>query len=304
MRYLLIAISSFFVASAFGQYTSLQSQYMFNSIALNPAATGSEDAMSIVGTFRAQWIGFPGAPTTQALTMHAPLKKLNSSIGAQLYADQIGVDNRTTVNGLYSYRFKLKKANLRLGLSGGVSFVQSNYAELQVFTPDDEEISTNTPVGVLPNVGVGAYYTAEKYFLSFSIPMLLGHRFEGARFRSFSDVNNYNILMGGGYNFDLKNEMVLKPSVLLKMRVNNRPQLDINTKLQLNQRFDIGVSYRTEEALIGMFVVKMTNQFHAMYSFGMPLSAIVQNTFGSHELSIKYNFVYKSNSQGPRFAGW
>ena len=301
---ILIAISFFVSFSAFGQYSSLQSQYMFNPIALNPAATGSEDVMSIVGTFRAQWIGFPGAPTTEALTLHAPLKNVNSSVGLQLFADQIGIDLRTSINGLYSYRFKLKNANLRLGVSGGVSFVQSNYSELQVYTPDDDEISSNSPLGVLPNAGFGMYYTAEKYFLSFSIPTLFSHRFENNKFRSISSVANYNFLIGGGYEFNLKNDMGLKPSVLLKFRANNRPQFDFNTKLKLNPMFEVGLSYRTEEAIIGMFEANVTNQFSVMYSFGMPITAIAKNSFGSHELSVKYNFVYKSNSQGPRFSGW
>lgn len=300
----LTAIAFLFSFSVLGQYSPLQSQYMFNSVAMNPAATGSEGVMSVVGTFRAQWIGFPGAPTTEALTAHAPLKRLNSSVGIQLFADQIGVDNRTTVNGLYSYRFKVKNANFRLGLSGGMSFVQSKYSELSVFTPGDEQISSNTPLGVLPNFGIGMYYTAEKYFLSFSIPTLLGHRYENNGFRSFSDVSNYNILFGGGYEFDFKNEMGLKPSVLLKFRANNRLQIDFNAKLKLNPIFDVGLSYRTEEALIGMFEAKVTNQFSLMYSFGMPLSTIAKTSFGSHELSVKYNFVYKSNSEGPRFSGW
>jgi type IX secretion system PorP/SprF family membrane protein len=298
------AIAFLLSFSAFGQYNSLQSQYMFNPIALNPGATGSEEVMSAIGSFRAQWVGFDGAPTTQSIAVHAPLKDMNSSVGVQLYADQIGVDNRTTINALYSYRINMDNASLRLGVSGGASFIQSNYSELQVFATDDSELAGNTPVGVQPNFGIGAYYTAEKYFASFSIPTLLGHRFEDNQFRSFADFENYNFLLGGGYEFDFKNEMGLKPSILMKFRANNRVQFDFNAKLKLNERFDIGLSYRTEEAIIGMFEAKISNQFYAMYSFGMPISNIAKYTFGSHEIGLKYNFVYKSNTQGPRFAGW
>lgn len=299
-----LVIASFLSFSAFGQYSSLQSQYMFNPIAMNPGATGSDGSMSLIGSFRAQWIGFPGAPTTQALTLHTPLKDMNSSVGVQIFADQIGVDNITTFNGLYSYRFKLKTANLRLGIAGGVSLAQSNYAELQVATSGDDQVSANTRVGALPNVGFGAYYTAKSYFLSFSVPTLLAHRFENNRFRSFSDFMNYNLLIGGGYEFDLKNDMAIKPSVLMKLRANNRPQFDLNAKLKLNPLFHLGLSYRTEEALIGLFEAKVNTQFSAMYSFGMPLNSIAKASYGSHELSVKYNFTYKSNSQGPRFSGW
>ena len=300
----LIIISFLVSFSAYGQYTSLQSQYMFNLIALNPAATGSEEVMSVIGSFRAQWVGFEGAPTTESITVHAPLKDMNSSVGVQLYADQIGVDNRTTINALYSYRINMDNASLRLGVSGGASFIQSKYSELNVFSPDDAELGSNTPVGVQPNVGFGAYYTADRCFASFSIPALLGHRFDDNQFKSFADFQNYNFLLGGGYEFDLKNEMGMKPSVLIKFRPNNRVQIDFNATLKLNGRFDVGLSYRTEEAMIGMFEAMITNQFYAMYSFGMPISSIAKFTFGSHEIGLKYNFVYQSNTQGPRFAGW
>lgn len=301
----LVFVIAFLVSfHLFGQYAPLQSQYLFNSIAMNPAATGSEEVMSIVGTYRAQWVGFPGAPTTQALTAHAPLKSMNSAVGVQLVADQIGVDKRTTINGLYSYKFRFTNANLRLGISGGVNLVQTNYADLQVFTQGDEQVSSNTPIGVLPNFGLGAYYRSENHFLSFSIPTLLGHRFENNRFRSYNDLRNYNFLVGGGYEFNLKNEMVLKPSTLLKLRMDNRPQFDINAKLKLNALFEVGVSYRTQEAIIGLFEMSVSDQFAFMYSFGMPISELAKNTFGSHELSLKYNFLYKSNTQNPRFSGW
>lgn len=303
MRWIVV-IACIISFQSLGQYSPLQSQYLFNSIALNPASTGSEDAMSIVGTYRAQWVGFPGAPTTQALTVHAPLKGMNSAVGMQVVADQVGVDKRTSINGLYSYRFRFTNSNLRLGISGGVNLVQSNYADLEVFTQGDEQLSSNSPIGVLPNFGVGAYYRAQKHFLSFSIPALLGHRFENNRFRSYNDLKNYNFLLGGGYEFSLKNDMVFKPSTLLKYRINNRPQLDINAQLQLNPIFEIGLSYRTEEAIIGLFEAKINQQFYVMYSFGMPTSKLAKYTFGSHELSLKYNFLYKSNTQSPRFSGW
>lgn len=300
----LIAISIFFSFAASAQYSTLQSQYMFNAIALNPAAAGTENAMSVVGTFRAQWIGFPGAPTTEALAIHAPLKTMNSSVGVQLFADQIGVDKTTNLTGLYSYRFKFAQANLRVGISGGVSFIQSNYADLQVVSPDDDQISTNTQLGMRPDFGLGLYYTAKKYFVSLSLPALLGQRYEMSQFRVYSNVNNYNLLVGGGYEFELPNEMALKPSILMKFRRNNRPQVDFNAKLKLNPVFQVGLSYRTEEAIIGMFEARATNQLSVMYSFGMPISSIAKSTYGSHELSIKYNFLYKSTTQSPRFLGW
>lgn len=83
---------------------------MFNSVALNPAFTGNEGVFSIIGSFRSQWVGFPGAPQTEFLTAHAPLKDLKSAFGLQLYADKIGVEKNNGVFGSYSYKLKLNSS--------------------------------------------------------------------------------------------------------------------------------------------------------------------------------------------------
>ena len=52
-------------------------QYMYNTIAINPAYAGSRETLTIVGLHRNQWAGFPGAPTTQTLSIihHYEMKK-------------------------------------------------------------------------------------------------------------------------------------------------------------------------------------------------------------------------------------
>lgn len=288
----------------FGQYVSLQSQYMFNNVALNPAATGSEDALSIIGSFRAQWVGFPGAPRTQTLTVHAPLKKRNSALGIQLYADQIGVDNATGFYGLYSYRLKFKKSALRFGVAGGVTIFQANYSSLDVADAQDQLIASDAPIGVLPNCNVGIHWSSKDYFVSISIPQLLSHVYDGGKFRLRHDFKRYNYLIGGGYNFTLNNAMQLKPSVLFKYYAATRPQVDFNVRMQLNPLIDVGVSYRTKEAIIALTELRINKQFSFMYSFGIPLNPIAKYSFGSHELSVKYNFRYTPNSANPRYLGW
>lgn len=300
----LFAIFFLFPVSLLSQYAPLQSHYMFNNVALNPAATGNQDALSIVSSFRAQWLGFPGAPRTQTLSIHAPLKKNNSSLGIQLYADQIGVDNNTGFFGLYSYRLKFRQSSLRFGASAGANIIQANYSSLDVADGQDQLLSSDNPVGVLPNFSVGIHWTSQNYFASLSIPQLLSHTYESGRFRFQNDIHNYNLLLGGGYNFELNNTLKLKPSILLKYRSAAAPQFDLNARLQLNSQFDIGLSYRTKEALIVLTELRVTKQFSCMYSFGMPLNDIAKYSFGSHELSVKYNFRYTPNTANPRYLGW
>jgi type IX secretion system PorP/SprF family membrane protein len=288
-----------------GQYSPIQSQYMFNPVALNPAFTGAENALSVVGSFRAQWIGFPGAPKTEAFTIHTPIKDKHSSVGIQIFGDQIGVNRNLGIFGLYAYRLKLtEKSTLSLGVSGGVNLVRANYSQLNVATANDELIASDSPLGVLPEFSVGAHYYTDKYFVSLSAPMFLSHEYDGTKYRISNDFNNYNIILGGGFEANLYNKMVLKPSVLFKFRANNRIQADFNAILGLNEHFDIGLSYRTEEAILVLFQARINKQFSVMYSFGFPISQLRRYSSGSHELSVKYNFLYKTKSTSPRYVGW
>jgi len=53
------------------QYT----QYMYNTLVVNPAYAGSRGLLSLNGLHRSQWIGVDGAPTTQTLSLHSPVGK-------------------------------------------------------------------------------------------------------------------------------------------------------------------------------------------------------------------------------------
>ena len=304
LRILVIIFISFFFKEGRAQYSPLLSQYMFNPVALNPSFTGSENAMSIIGSFRAQWLGVPGAPTTESLTFHAPLKKYNSSIGFNLYGDQIGVDKNTGFFGNYAYKLKLKRSFISFGVSAGVNMIQGAYSKLDVASKEDIVIANDSRLNVLPNISLGANLSTDKYFISFSIPMMLTHRYNGDKFKLRNDFSNYNYLLGGGYDFIFENKISFMPSILLKYRVNNRLQADFNIRTRLNEYFDLGLSYRTEEAIVIMTEIKPNKQFSFMYSFGLPINSLIRYTFGSHEISLKYNLLFKSQAASPRYLSW
>jgi type IX secretion system PorP/SprF family membrane protein len=64
---------------------------MFNGLLINPAYAGSRDALAINLTYRKQWVGFDGAPTTSLMSVHSPIKKRRIGMGLQLWSDRIGV---------------------------------------------------------------------------------------------------------------------------------------------------------------------------------------------------------------------
>lgn len=300
---LIIVISLLFATVAHGQYVPIISQYMFNDIALNPANTGNQEALSLFGNFRAQWVGIPGAPMTQTFSAHSPLKNKSSAIGIQFFADQIGVDKTTGIFGSYSYGIDMKKSRLSFGLSAGVSLVRSSNSQLNVNDGNDN-LLTDSPLGIVPDASFGISFNSEKYFVSFSVPMFLSHTYDGNKIRVKHDFLDYNFMLGGGVALDVGRQQRLKPSLLLKYKPNSRPQADINLMAELHPIFEAGISYRTEESIIALFKFMPTQQFTVMYSFGMPLTPISYRQFGSHEIGLRFNFLYKTKMSNARYLGW
>jgi len=295
------------VRFSFSQKAPLQSQYMFNSVALNPAFTGNEGVFSIVGSYRSQWVGFPGAPQTEFLTAHAPLKDLKSAFGLQLYADKIGAEKNNGVFGSYSYNLKLNNSShLVFGVAGGVNFYTSYENTLISTNNNDDLINKNVINYVSPDFSFGMHYYTKKLFLNISLPNFLSQNYQNNNVRVVNDFKRYNLLFGGGYLINFKNSKIeLKPSFLLRYHYQNPLQFDINLMAKVHDRFSFGFSYRYIESIIVLFKVGITEQLSLMYSFGTPLTSLNKATYGSHEISLKYNFLFKkSNVRNPRFLGW
>ena len=68
------------------QYT----QYMYNTVSVNPAYAGSRGHMSIAALHRSQWIGLDGAPQTQTLNLHSPIGYRGVGMGFSIVNDKIG----------------------------------------------------------------------------------------------------------------------------------------------------------------------------------------------------------------------
>ena len=68
------------------QYT----QYMYNTMSVNPAYAGSRGQLSIAALYRSQWVGLDGAPKTQTLNLHSPIRNSKLGYGISIVNDNIG----------------------------------------------------------------------------------------------------------------------------------------------------------------------------------------------------------------------
>ena len=74
----------------FAQQDSQFTQYMYNTININPAYAGSRETLSIFALHRTQWVGLEGAPVTNTASIHTPINGSNLGLGVSIVSDRIG----------------------------------------------------------------------------------------------------------------------------------------------------------------------------------------------------------------------
>jgi type IX secretion system PorP/SprF family membrane protein len=285
-----------------GQLFNLSDQYLNNTLAINPAFAGCNDALSVSFLYRNQWTGFGDAPKNSTVSLHAPLNKDRVGLGFMVSDGSYGINNETVISGSYAFRMEMQKGILALGLGFGATVTNVAWNELQATDPDDMLLMNSPVTAVLPDISVGIYYYTKKLFFGFSLPMMLTHNFNHntGQYSISNDFSEYGYFIEGGYYSDLTPGIRLLPSFLLSWDPGNKPVLNINAQVILQDRFRFGAGYRTGNILIGMVQFNFNRQLMAAYSYDFNMGTIGKYDNGAHEIALNYTFSYSRKVMGPR----
>lgn len=294
--------------SIHAQQLPAYSHYMNNMLAVNPAYAGSRDALTVTALQRSQWIGFEGAPITQTLTLHTPLKNEHIGLGLSVLNDKIGPTNNTSAFAYYAFIMRLtSKSKLALGLSAGVNIYQANFDGLNLDEPFDPTFQYNINNYMKPNFGFGVYYSRERFYAGISVPYLIENNY------AYKKQENGTTLIGNeqrhyyfiaGTMLRLTNSLDFKPTTLIKVTPAAPIQADLIASFVIMKKFLIGAMWRTGDAIGALVGLDITEQLHVGYSFDFSygLKTSVYNK-GSHEVLLRYDFVFSNKRQihSPRY---
>ncbi len=299
-----------------GQQNQLYTQFAFNKLAINPAYAGNDQHFTMTGIYRDQWSGFPGAPTTQNLTLNSPRLFGNAGLGLNLERVSIGITRMVNISGQYAYKIDLEEATLSFGLSTTLRNMVRDFTDPRLVALEDisldgaiiaDRLST-----YLFNVGAGVYVNNEKYFAGIATPglirsdLILSSDEEGKKGPYVRQV----FLMGGGL-FPLSDLIGLKTQFLIRWAEQSPISFDINAGFLMDNRYNVAVNYRSGgsnqfigESLGFIFGFDISNQFMLGFSYDLNLTGIRSFDNGSFELLASYRLI-KSGEKGrianPRY---
>ncbi|MEO0404603.1 MAG: type IX secretion system membrane protein PorP/SprF [Bacteroidota bacterium] len=303
-KYIALLVTGMFlgVVTCFGQHQPLISQYMLNGLPLNPAFAGSRDALSVAGSYRQQWTGFDGAPSTAFITGHSPLKNDALAVGVTMFRDEIGVSSASGFQGVFAYRMNLNQGKLSFGLNGGVSQIRNAWSNVITNEVTDDAFQSGDQSNWIPDFGAGIYYYTPKWFASVSMPTMVEITYGGGGdYTPEIQPGLSHLFLNSGVEMKMSPKWYLRPSVMLRYHASKTNQLDINAMMSWNETVEFGVSYRTSQAVIGVVRYFVNPQFSVGYSFDHELSDLSNYSGGSHELTLRYDLIFVTNSSNPRF---
>lgn len=286
---------------AFAQQDPMYTQYMFNMMVVNPAYAGSRDVLSMTALQRRMWTRVEGAPVTTMFTADMPLANEKVGIGLAAFDDRVGLTTNNGLYGAYSYRIRLKRATLALGVQAGCSQLRQNLAEAQLSNPNDPSFAKAQQL-INPNFGVGAFYSTDRYYIGLSLPHVL--RNESLTFGEGTPRAQYkHYFLAAGYVFHLNEIFVLKPSFLYKVLQGSPMQLDLNANLWWDNTLGFGLSYRTAESFAFLFEFQATEQVRIGYAYDYGFfRQYYKYAHGNHELMVRYELAFRNKKAvTPRY---
>ena len=289
------------------QQAPMYTHYMYNTLMVNPGYAGSRDALTVTALDRMQWVDFKGAPMTQTLTMHTPLLNEHIGIGLSVLNDKIGPTNNTTALVDFAYIMRLtEKSKLALGLSAGVNIFQANLNSLQLDQQIDPVFQSDINNKVTPNFGFGAYYYRDRFYAGISAPNLVQNSY------SVKNESNGSVLIGKeqrhyffitGTMLKLSHNLDFKPTAYIKLTPAAPIEADLTASFIIVKKLLLGVMFRTGDAVGGLIGFDITDQLHLGYSYDWSygLRTFKYNQ-GSHEIVLRYDFIYfdKQQIHSPR----
>ncbi len=233
-------------------------------------------------------------------------------VGLTMINDRTGSFNRFTVNATYAYHLGLNATtNLAAGFAAGITNVSIDRSKTDftgqgdAFDPAFAGSVSKEINKIRPDLGIGFWLYSKSYFVGLSAQQILPQKL------SFTDDATFitsgrlvpHVFLSAGYRFLLSDDINAIPSFMLKYVQNsskNDFQPEANIKLQYQDLFWVGGSYRYQDGYAAMGGINIGNTFNIGYAYDFTTTALNTVAKGTHEILVGFLIGNKYSEKCPR----
>ncbi|WP_320814686.1 type IX secretion system membrane protein PorP/SprF [Flavobacterium sp.] len=284
----------------FSQQDSQYTQYMYNTVNVNPAYAGSRETLSVFLLHRNQWIGLDGAPVTNNVSLNTPLGDSNFGLGFSITNDKIGPTTENQISADLAYFIQVSENyKLSLGMKGTANIFNLDVNKLNIYDQNDPQFQ-NLNSEFTPNIGAGLYLFSENTYFGVSVPNLFETKhFDDNSVAITREKMHYYVI--GGHVFDISPSLKFKPAFLTKIVEGAPLQADITANFLINDKLTLGAAYRWSAAVSALIGFQISDSWFIGYGYDMETTKLSNYNSGSHEIFLRYELFNNSRISSPRF---
>lgn len=304
LRLMLPAILLGSAHRAMAQQDPIYTQYMHTVLVVNPAYAMVGDHAEVVAVSRNQWTGIEGAPVTSSLSAQLPINLFNSGVGVSFLTDRVGPIRQNGAYADYAYRVRVSRHGfLSLGLKAGFNFYKADFTGMELNQANDPEFLENVSRRFLPNVGVGAFYYTDRFFVSLAAPKLITNKINEQGYSSqFSSREQVHWFAMAGYVFPLSDQVQFKPYVQVGVVHDAPATIDLAAHFLFFDRFWLGANWRLGNEAGAMAQFYLTPNFKIGYAYDLSANDLHAFNRGTHEILLSYTFnTHRLKCVSPRY---
>ena len=285
---------------SFAQQDAQYTQYMYNTINVNPAYAGSRGALSIFGLHRTQWVGMDGAPVTNSFSVNTPINESKLGVGFSVVNDKIGPTVENNISADISYTIQTSETwKLSFGIKASASMFDLNISDLNPADQNDPQFQNFQKFS--PNIGAGIYFHSDKAYIGLSVPNFIQNdNINGDDVAIYKELMSYYFI--AGYVFDINYNLKFKPALMTKLTAGAPLQIDLSGNFMYNDKFVLGAAYRWDAAFSAMAGFQVYEGLFVGYAYDSDTTNLKNYNSGSHELFLRFElFNHLNKIVSPRF---
>ncbi|MEO0528186.1 MAG: type IX secretion system membrane protein PorP/SprF [Bacteroidota bacterium] len=276
-------------------------QYMYNTMTVNPGYTGSRGHLAILSLYRDQWVGIDGAPRTITFGLDSPVGRTDG-LGISIIQDELGPSEETYIDANYAHNIILNRNGDRLsfGIKAGTRFFSLDWSK-GLFRDPEAIFNENVNSRLLPTVGAGVFYYSNKAYLGLSTPNFFNNEHYD-EIQESEALERMHFFLIGGYVFDVNPFLKFKPSFFAKKVLGAPLSVDVSANFLFNESLNLGVNYRWDDSVSAILGFQISTRFNIGYAYDYSITDLNNYNSGSHEIFLRYQWISRTTRlKSPRF---